>query len=43
MYTGALFFNNISILMFDIVINSCVISITGGVVAWVMGMGKKEA
>jgi hypothetical protein len=43
MYTGALFFNNLSIIMFDIVINTCAISITGGVVAWVMGMGKKEA
>jgi len=43
MYTGALFFNNLSILIFDIVINTCAISITGGVVAWVMGMGKKEA
>ena len=42
MYTGALFFNNLSIMMFDIVINTCAISITGGVVAWVMGMGKKE-
>jgi len=42
MYTGALFFNNLSIIMFDIVINTCAISITGGVVAWVMGLGKKE-
>jgi len=43
MYTGALFFNNLSIIIFDIVINTCAISITGGVVAWLMGMGKKEA
>jgi hypothetical protein len=43
MYTGALFFNNLSIIMFDIVINTCAISITGGVVAWVMGLGKKES
>lgn len=40
MYTGALFFNNLSIIMFDIVINTCAVSITGGVVAWVMGLGK---
>jgi hypothetical protein len=43
MYTGSIFFNNLSILIFDIVINTCVISVTGGVVAWVMGMGIKEA
>jgi hypothetical protein len=43
MYTGSIFFNNFSILLFDIVINACLISITGAVVAWVMGMGKKEA
>jgi hypothetical protein len=43
LYTGSIFFNNLSIVIFDIVINTCVISITGGVVAWVMGMGKKEA
>jgi hypothetical protein len=43
MYAGSLVFNNLSIIMFDIVINTCAISITGGVVAWVMGMGKKEA
>jgi hypothetical protein len=43
MYTGALFFSNLSIIMFDIVINTCAISITGVVVAWVMGRGKKEA
>ena len=43
MYAGSLVFNNLSIIMFDIVINTCAISITGGIVAWVMGMGKKEA
>lgn len=43
MYASALVFNNISTIMLDIVINTCAISITGGVVAWVMGMGKKEA
>ena len=43
MYASALVFNNLSIIMLDIVINTCAISITGGVVAWVMGMGKKEA
>ena len=43
MYAGSLVFNNLSIIMADIVINTCAISITGGVVAWVMGMGKKEA
>jgi hypothetical protein len=43
MYTGGLFFSNLSIIMFDIVINTCAISITGVVVAWVMGRGKKEA
>ena len=42
MYAGSLVFNNLSIIMADIVINTCAISITGGVVAWVMGMGKKE-
>ena len=40
---GALVFNNLSIISLDIVINTCAISITGGVVAWVMGMGKKKA
>lgn len=43
MYAGSLVFNNLSIIMVDIVINTCAISITGGIVAWVMGMGKKEA
>ena len=43
MYAVTLVFNNLSTIMLDIVINTCAISITGGVVAWVMGMGKKEA
>ncbi len=43
MYASALVFNNLSIITLDIVINTCAISITGGVVAWVMGMGKKKA
>lgn len=43
MYAGSQVFNNLSIIMIDIVINTCAISITGGVVAWVMGMGKKKA
>ncbi len=42
-YTGSIFFNNLSVVMFDIVINTCLAAITGGVVAWVMSMGKKEA
>lgn len=43
MYSGFTTFNNLSIIIFDIVINSLLMAITGGVVAWVMGMGKKEA
>jgi hypothetical protein len=41
-YSGSTFFNNLTIVIFDIFINTCLAAIVGGVVAWVMGMGKKE-